>query len=106
MPTHAVSLDQLIAEKAKEVGIKSDLAKSIAFCESTNRQFAKNGSVLRGQTNPEDVGVFQINEKYHLERSRALGFDISTTEGNIDYAMWLMKREGTKHWNSSKKCWG
>ena len=95
----------MIEQKAKEMGINGDLAQDIAFCESTNRQFAEDGSVLRGKQNPSDLGLFQINEKYHLEKSRELGFDIRATEGNIGYAMWLIKREATRHWRSSKSCW-
>ncbi len=95
----------MIEQKATEMGVDSALAQDIAFCESTSRQFARDGDVLRGKKNPNDLGLFQINQKYHLEKSRELGFDIRTTEGNIDYAMWLLKHEGSRHWRSSKNCW-
>lgn len=96
----------LVIKKAKENELDADLALRIARCESLFRQFNSDGSVLRGKQNPDDVGVFQINEKYHLSRSQALGLDIETSADNISYAMYLMKKEGAKPWNWSKPCWG
>ena len=77
----------------------------IARCESGLRQFDENGEVLRGKINPKDVGIFQINEYYHLEASRALGYDIYTREGNIGYAIYLYNLQGTQPWNWSRGCW-
>ncbi len=100
------NLSDLITEKAINQGVNAKLANSIAFCESTYRQFEDTGESLRGNQNRLDVGLFQINEKYHLEKSQELGFDIYTTEGNIDYALWLIKNEGEQHWKWSQHCWG
>ncbi len=77
----------------------------IARCESRFRQFDEDGEVLRGKVIKEDVGVMQINEYYHLERSKKLGYDIHTLDGNMAYAKWLYQKEGTRPWNSSVKCW-
>ncbi|OHA58649.1 MAG: hypothetical protein A2571_02675 [Candidatus Vogelbacteria bacterium RIFOXYD1_FULL_44_32] len=99
-------IPELINQKSKEQAVDPNLAQAIAFCESTYQQFnADSGTVLRGIHNPLDVGIFQINEKYHLEKSQTLGFDIYTAEGNIDYALWLMSHEGAGHWKWSKPCW-
>lgn len=106
VPTEIQTVEDLITEKATAVGVDPLLANKIAYCESTMRQFDKNGQVMRGVENPGDVGLFQINEEYHRQRSEALGYDIHTTEGNIDYALWLIKHEGAKHWKASEKCWG
>lgn len=76
----------------------------IAGCESNFRQFS-NGAVLRGKVNSKDVGIFQVNEMYHLETSKRLGFDIHTIEGNIAYAKHLYNTAGTTPWNWSKGCW-
>lgn len=78
----------------------------IARCESHYRQYDDNGDVLRGNHNPRDVGIFQINERFHLEKSQELGYDIYTAEGNIRYAIWLSEKEGIGHWSASKPCWG
>ena len=97
--------DQIIVSSAK-YGIHADTALRIARCESNFRQYNSDGEVLRGKQNSADAGVFQINEKYHLDRSQDLDLDIHQTQGNIEYAMWLMKKEGNRHWNWSKPCWG
>lgn len=78
---------------------------SIAKCESQYRQYDKNGNVLRGIENNLDVGVMQINEKYHLKDSKKLGYDIYTIEGNTAYAEYLYDKQGAKPWMSSSPCW-
>jgi hypothetical protein len=77
----------------------------IARCESRNRQFTPTGNIIRGEINEFDVGVMQINEMYHLEDSRKLGYDIYTIEGNTAYARYLYERQGAKPWLSSSPCW-
>lgn len=82
------------------------IMSSVARCESGYRQYNADGTVLRGKVNPDDVGVFQINEHYHLADSQKMGVDIHTTEGNIKYAKHLYDTQGTRPWNWSKGCWG
>lgn len=77
----------------------------VARCESAYRQFNQDGSVLRGRQNPQDVGVLQINEKYHLAESIRLGYDIYTLEGNLDYGLYLYNNQGLTPWNWSRHCW-
>ncbi len=77
----------------------------IARCESTFRQYDKNGNILRGKVNSDDVGVMQINEKYHLEKAQSMGLDIRTTEGNVAYAKYLYDTQGAAPWSASQKCW-
>lgn len=78
----------------------------IAFCESRYRQFGANGEVLRGVENAQDVGVMQINEKYHLDTAQKLGLNLYTLEGNMAYGRYLYDTQGTKPWNYSSACWG
>lgn len=78
---------------------------SIAKCESTFKHLDKNGNVVRGKINKQDVGVMQINEKYHLKESEALGYDIYTLEGNMAYAKYLYEKKGSQPWVSSSACW-
>lgn len=77
----------------------------VGFCESGNRQFNEDGTVLRGVINSQDVGKYQINEYYHLEESKRLGYDIYTEEGNTDYAIYLYETQGLQPWVWSKPCW-
>ncbi len=81
------------------------LLARIAECESHNRQYDKSGAVIRGEVNVLDVGVMQINEKYHLETSKKLGYNIYTIEGNVAYARYLYKKQGAQPWISSSACW-
>jgi len=96
---------QKIVEASRENGLHTDTVLRIASCESNLRQHRQSGAVLRGRHNANDVGIFQINEEYHLAQSHKLGFDLNQTDDNIAYAMWLMKKEGNRHWNWSKPCW-
>ncbi|HEY1037512.1 MAG TPA: hypothetical protein VGE62_02920 [Candidatus Paceibacterota bacterium] len=81
------------------------LLAEIAYCESRYRQFDKDGSIFRGKVNNKDVGALQVNEYYHLERSKKLGYDIHTLEGNMAYSRLLYKESGARPWNSSSPCW-
>ena len=78
----------------------------VAKCESSFRHLDRDGEIHRGVVNSADVGVMQINERYHLERSEEEDYNIYTLEGNTAYARDLYERQGIKPWNSSKPCWG
>jgi len=77
----------------------------IARCESSFRQFDKDGNVIHGLANKADVGVMQINEAYHSDMAAKLGFDLHTVSGNVAYAKHLYEEQGTKPWSASEKCW-
>ena len=77
----------------------------IAWCESNFRQNNREGGLLRGDINRYDVGVMQINEKYHLETSKKFGYDIHSLEGNMEYARHLYEKEGARPWLASSHCW-
>lgn len=76
----------------------------IARCESTFMHY-KDGEVVRGRVDNADVGVMQINERYHLETATKLGFDIHTIDGNMAYAKYLYEKSGAQPWSASKPCW-
>ena len=104
---HVPSKEGITTEdKVKEYFSDLPIMAEVASCESNFRQFGKNGDVLRGIENNQDVGVMQINEKYHLETAQKLGLNIYTLEGNMAYGRYLYEREGTRPWNYSSKCWG
>ena len=93
--------EEIVAEYFKDIPIM----KKIAYCESRYTHFNSDGSVLRGRVNPKDVGVMQINERYHLAASQRLGYDIYTIEGNMDYARHLYRTQGVRPWIHSSHCW-
>lgn len=77
----------------------------IARCESTFRHTLADGTILRGKVNPADIGVMQINMRYHGEKARELGLDLADLYGNMEYARDLYTRQGTKPWSASAPCW-
>jgi hypothetical protein len=78
----------------------------IAECESHFRQYTKSGGVYRGSINTSDIGVMQINEKYHLRTAKRMGIDLYSLDGNLAYAKYLYRTQGTDPWISSSGCWG
>jgi len=102
--------NEIVITKPQDVIIEikpeiPDILKKIAFCESGNKQFNSDGSVLRGKQNSRDVGKWQINEFYHLANAQKIGIDIYTEAGNTEYALYLYNKNGTRDWNWSKSCW-
>ena len=89
----------------EEFGDKDAILVDIARCESNFHQFDTEGNIIRGVVNSGDIGVMQINEKYHLETAKKLGMDLYTVPGNVAYAKYLYEHQGTAPWNSSAKCW-
>jgi len=108
--TTATSESSFTDSKAIEAYVrKADadepLLIDIARCESTFRQFDQNGQVLRGKVNPGDVGVMQINEKYHADEAVKMGLNIYTVEGNVAFGRYLYDKYGAQPWGASSPCW-
>jgi hypothetical protein len=97
-----ISTEQYVREYFKDIPIMIQIAR----CESQFKQLNKNGEIHRGIVNPADVGVMQINERYHLDRATKNNYDIYSVEGNMAYARELYEDSGTQPWISSKPCWG
>lgn len=96
---------QTLEEYVREYYIDEPILAEIARCESTFRQLNKKGETLRGKVNSADVGVMQINLRYHEVSADKLQYDLMTLEGNLAYAKHLYDKEGTKPWASSSPCW-
>lgn len=94
-------IEAYVREQFADTQILVDVAR----CESTFRQFGEDGTVIRGKVNKADVGVMQINEKYHAETALKLGYDIYSVEGNVAFGKYLYKKYGTSPWYSSSACW-
>lgn len=97
----------VFADRVTEVPTMPDipLLDKICKAESGDRQFAADGSVLRGKVDPSDIGYCQINEPTWNDQARKLGYDIYTQDGNIAMAQWLFLRYGSQPWNASKPVW-
>lgn len=98
-------VDEKTKKAVEEYFKDNPILVHIAFCESSFRQNGKDGEVLRGNVIAKDVGVMQINERFHAAQAEKLGYDIHTLEGNLGYAKWLYEKEGARPWMSSSKCW-
>jgi len=98
--------DPAAIEKAvKEAFKDTPIMVEVARCESRFRQFADSGNVMRGGTDKKMIGIFQIYDDVHRTTAKSMDMDIDTVEGNIKYAQFLYKREGTTPWISSMPCW-
>lgn len=96
-----LTLEQYVREYFKDTPIMAEIAR----CESRFRHLGKGGKVLRGEVTAEDLGIMQINEFYHEDTAKVLGFDLHTLDGNLAYAKWLYAKEGIAPWFSSSRCW-
>jgi muramidase (phage lysozyme) len=76
-------------------------AVRIARCESSLNPLAQNQKSTAG-------GLFQIIKSTQVEVEKATNqkYDVFNPADNTKMAIWLMKKYGTRPWNSSKKCWG
>lgn len=95
-----------LGEYVKEYFSDEPILAEIAQCESHMRQTDESGNILRGDVDSDDIGVMQINTRYHLEDSKELGLDIYSLDGNLAYAKYLYEKQGTKPWKASQPCWG
>ena len=79
----------------------------IADCESGDKQFYPDGSLVRDGVTGTHVGVYQISLPVWGEKAKELGDDLTTEKGNIDFALRLYKMYGTAPWLASRdSCWG
>ena len=97
---------ETIGAYVREYYADTPVLADIAYCESTMRHVGKDGKVLRGLVDSDDLGVMQINTRYHLEDAEELGFDIYSLNGNLGYAQYLYEKQGTQPWSASQPCWG
>ena len=97
------SLKIAISIKAEEYGVTVPIPviMEIVRCESSFNHKAYNPSNRDGSS---DGGLFQLNS-VHDKELNALGLDKYDLNDNIEYAMILMKRNGTRDWYSSEHCW-
>ncbi len=108
--TVAVEVGTFTNEKITEAFLRKEFAYApilveVARCESELRQFGKDGKVVKGRVDNADIGLMQINERYHGETAKKMGIDIYTVEGNVAFANYLYGKYGIQPWNASKPCW-
>ena len=93
---------EVVKEVIVNQEIKYPILDKIAFCESGNKHFDKNGQVLvRGNTNGRasvDVGTWQINVMYHGKKATEMGLNLFNEKDNRTYAVYLFETHGTEPW--------
>ena len=94
--------ESIVREYFKDIPVMIQVAR----CESTFRHTLSDGSVLKGRVDSADVGVMQINKRYHEAAAIKLGLDIENIHDNMAYARHLYEKKGTQPWNASRPCWG
>lgn len=99
-------LEEQIQNLAQENSLDAALIQKIIWCESksNNKAIRLNyrGDVLWSK----DVGYFQIDDYYWQEFFLKKGLDIYDPQDNLKAGIYLIKKQGTEPWNSSKFCWG
>ena len=91
------SLSRLPAEVALPI---------IAQCESGGRQLNQDGSVVtnKNKDGTIDRGKWQINSRHDAEAKRR-SIDLTTEEGNRQFAVILYTRNDLLDWEASRHCW-
>lgn len=95
------TLKEYIAFEAKQHGIDPKTALAVSYCESRYYENATGTQAAVGK----DIGMFQINTYYHESKAQKMDLNIYEPRDNIEYAMWLMERQGLQPWSASKSCW-
>lgn len=58
-----------------------------------------------GRIDPDDCGIFQINQRYHGKAMAELGLDCMNENDNIAFAKILYEKFGLRPWLASKDKW-
>lgn len=90
-----------IAQKvATETNYSVDTISRIMFAESEYDSKA----IHLNKNKTTDHGLFQINSS-HISLAKKKGMDIFTDEGNAQFAIYLMKKNGLHDWSASLQNW-
>lgn len=73
----------------------------ISKAESGFSQFTKDGSLLCDGVTGTHCGLFQLGAQ-HKKNAAKLGINTDTPRGNIQYALLLYQKEGTRPWLASE----
>lgn len=76
--------------------------QQVALCESSGIQSIGN-KTLKSKTG--DLGIMQINERVHGKTALSLGLNLHDPNDNMEYGLWLYKKNGLKDWKASRHCW-
>lgn len=106
LQTEDIKNPETLGAYVREYYKETPVLANIAWCESRMRHVGKDGEIFRGVVNDKDIGVMQINTRFHEATATDMGIDLYSLQGNLEYAKYLYEKEGTKPWKASKPCWG
>ncbi len=76
----------------------------VAACESSLRHTLPGGQ-LNVSPDGHDVGTFQVRLPVHKGELGRYGLNPADFTHNVAFATHLYRRDGLRHWNSSRPCW-
>ena len=86
-------------------GVSESLSRNIIKCESGGKPYAKNVNYQDGIAWSTDIGYWQINDYFHEESLKKLGFDIHNPSDNLEAGFFLLSTQGANLWSAGSKCW-
>ena len=98
-------VDQAVREYFRGTPVMVRIAK----CESGFKHFdpdEPNGLNNNPSPSSSAAGIFQILLKTHGPKARGMGLDLRTVNGQLGYARYLYRHNGTRDWKATRKCWG
>ena len=91
-----------IVQTARQYGVSDVLALAIAKCESNFDRLARSKT-------SSAKSYFQFIDGTWKQTIKKMGLptnsDVFDHNTHIQAAIWLLKNEGVKHWESSRSCW-
>ena len=104
MQARRAQYEPIIRARALFYGVPADIMIEIARCESGFQ--AHKWNYMNPTGNPHSkwsaYGLFQVIASHE----KTFGVSRLTLEGNIEIAMRLYLKNGTRDWNESRGCWG
>ena len=108
--------DSEIRRLAVKYGFDETLARKIIKCESLayggsaeNKNYRMEWDENLGTSTmthwSTDYSYWQVNDYWHAETARKMGYDIRDWKDNLEYGAILLSRDGVRHWSASKYCW-
>lgn len=95
------TIEQKIRQQAKLNNLDEELLVKIATCES------KLQNIPNFMYDGED-GIYTAYGPFQILKSTAKGYsdlDRREIDNNIEIAMMIFAKEGSRPWNESKECW-
>lgn len=101
----ALEIEQVGATIVNSENGVPPILQKIAQCESGNRQFNADGSVVRGRANKNDLGKYQINIDHWGFEAMKQNLNLLKEADNLKMAEFIFNTYGTSGWSSSQGCW-